>query len=384
MTPYLLRGTSNEGRHLTPGTSIGEAIGLNPWSKLLNRTAIEQTVGGKAILITGAGGSIGSALTMALRDFRPRQLILLDHSERNLNQVVLKLNSTSDSCPFSAVLGSISDLNLLLDLFDRYRPEIVYHAAAFKHVPLMESNPLAAVQNNGLASYALAKVSRAQSVSNLVMVSTDKAVNPISIMGASKRVAELAFASLADANTRMSVIRLGNVLGTEGSVVPLFLNQISRGGPVTVTHPEVSRYFLTLDEAIELILLTSSANPSGVFIPRVTEAINIRQMASELIKNSQSKNHNTIEVSFTGLRPGDKLSEEFLYSNEKVTPTDDPRLLRVLSIARDVDDFEIAVERLSNSVEARDIPSTLKAIRRLVPEYRPTDTVTRISQGSPA
>jgi len=350
----------------------------------LNRTAVEQAVAGKAILVTGAGGSIGTALTMALRDLRPRQLILLDHSERNLNQVVLKLIPTSESCPFSAVLGSICDLELLTDLFDRHRPEIVYHAAAFKHVPLMESNPLAAVQNNGLASYALAKVSRAQSVSNFVMVSTDKAVNPISIMGASKRVAELALASVADSNTRMSVIRLGNVLGTEGSVVPLFLNQISRGGPVTVTHREVTRYFLTLDDAVELILLTSSANTSGVFIPRVTEAINIRQLAIELIKNSQSENHNRIELSFTGLRPGDKLSEEFLYSNEKVTFTDDPRLLRVLSFARDFDDFEIAVERLSESVQARDIPSTLEAIRRLVPEYRPTDTVTRIAQGSPA
>lgn len=350
----------------------------------MSLTIVEQAVTGKAILITGAGGSIGTALTVAISRLRPSQLILIDNSERNLNQVITKLIPTSDSCRISAVLGNICDVELLLDLFDQFRPEIVYHVAAFKHVPLMESNPLAAVQNNGLASYALAKVSRERSVTKLVMVSTDKAVNPISIMGASKRVAELALASVADSKTGMSVIRLGNVLGTEGSVVPLFLNQIAQGGPVTVTHPEVSRYFLTLDDAVELILLTSSEDPSGVFIPKVKEAVNIRQLALELIKNSKSENHNEIEVSFTGLRPGDKLAEEFLYSNEKATPTDDPRLLRVLSYARDVHDIEIEMERLSERVQARDLPSTLEAIRRLVPEYRPTETVTRISQGSPA
>src|SRR5271163_4890645 len=168
-------------------------------------------VAGRSVLLTGAGGSLGSAFAKAVIQLEPRQLILLDHSERNLHEIDSELTAVLPGVLLTSVLGDICDAGLLSEIFDRHRPEIVYHAAAFKHVPLMESNPLAAVQNNGLASYALAKVSRAQSVSNFVMVSTDKAVNPISIMGASKRVAELALASVADSNTRMSVIRLGNV-----------------------------------------------------------------------------------------------------------------------------------------------------------------------------
>jgi FlaA1/EpsC-like NDP-sugar epimerase len=216
------------------------------------------------------------------------------------------------------------------------------------------------------------------------LVSTDKAVNPISIMGASKRVAELALAAVGDSKTQMSAIRLGNVLGTEGSVVPAFLSQISRGGPVTVTHPEATRYFLSLDETVDLILQVSDATTSGIFIPTVTKSVNILDMALELIKKSNSENHREIEVLFTGLRPGDKLSEEFLYPDETATPTDFPNLSFVSHYGRALDEFELSMTRLEERVRARDVASTLDTLRLLVPEYRPTETVIRISQGLPA
>jgi FlaA1/EpsC-like NDP-sugar epimerase len=351
---------------------------------LLNGTVVRQAVLGKVILVTGAGGSIGSALARALGSFRPRHLILLDDSERNLNQVVTQLARSIDSRQFFAVLGNVCDEELMLEIFGRYRPEVVYHAAAFKHVPLMEINPLAALANNALATYNLAKLSRKKGVSSLILISTDKAVNPISIMGASKRVAEVAFAALGNSKTRMSVIRLGNVLGTEGSVVPLFLSQISQGGPVTVTHREATRYFLSLDEAIDLILEASATRTGELFIPRVTDPVNIWAMALELIRKSNSESHREIEISFTGLRPGDKLSEEFLYSDETAVTTDHPQLLRVLSPERSSTEIERKMRLLANAVEARDIASSLDALHNLVPEYRPTETVIRVSQGSSA
>jgi FlaA1/EpsC-like NDP-sugar epimerase len=351
---------------------------------LLNRSAVKQFVCNKVVLLTGAGGSIGAALAKALSALEPQHLILLDHSERNLNQVVTLLGTSVKSCRTSAVLGNVGDQDLLFELFDCYRPEVVFHAAAFKYVPFMESNPLAAIQNNGLATYALARLSREKSVSKLVLVSTDKAVNPISIMGASKRVAELALAAVGDSDTHMSAIRLGNVLGTEGSVVPAFLNQISRGGPVTVTHPEATRYFLSLDETVDLILQASAATTSGIFIPTVTKSVNILEMALELIKKSNSENHREIEILFTGLRPGDKLSEEFLYPDETATTTDFPSLLFVSHCGRGLNQFELNMTRLVERVRARDVASTLDTLRLLVPEYRPSETVIRLSQGLPA
>jgi FlaA1/EpsC-like NDP-sugar epimerase len=338
----------------------------------------------KVVLLTGAGGSIGAALAKALSALEPKHLILLDHSERNLNQVVTLLRTSVEACRTSAVLGSVGDQDLLFELFDSFRPEVVFHAAAFKYVPFMESNPLAAVQNNSLATYALARLSREKSVSKLLLVSTDKAVNPISIMGASKRVAELALAAVADSTTEMSAVRLGNVLGTEGSVVPAFLSQISRGGPVTVTHPEAMRYFLSLDETVDLILQASAAPNSGIFIPTVTKSVNILDMALELIKKSNSESHREIEVLLTGLRPGDKLSEEFLYPDETATTTDFPTLLFVSHCRRGLNEFELNMTRLEEGVRTRDVASTLDTLCLLVPEYQPTETVIRISQGLPA
>src|SRR5271168_3686526 len=331
-------------------------------------------IAGRSILLTGAGGSLGSALAKALIQLRPRQLILLDNSERNLHEIDLELAATNSRNLYKSVLGDICDVKLLSEIIQRYRPDVVYHTAAFKHVPLMEINPFAAVRNNALGTASLARIAQAEGVANFVMVSTDKAVNPISIMGASKRVAELALLSLNNPRNRMSAVRLANVLGSQGSVVPRFLTQISRGGPVTVTHPDVSRYFLTIREAVELILLASEIEKSGgIFVPQMGEPVKILDVAIELINDNRTESGKDIPVAFTGLRPGDKMSEEFLSQDESAEPTNDPRLLRVRTrqIPRDI--FDLQMADLSKCVDERNLSAMIETLCRIIPEYRPTE-----------
>jgi FlaA1/EpsC-like NDP-sugar epimerase len=333
--------------------------------------------------LTGAGGSIGSALAKAVIRLEPRLLILLDNSERNLHQIDLELATAVDRNSYKSVLGDISDAKLLSEIFHRFRPEVVYHAAAFKHVPLMENNPFAAVRNNALGSASLARIAQAEGVSRFVMVSTDKAVNPISIMGASKRVAELALLRLNEAKNRMSAVRLANVLGSQGSVVPTFLNQISQGGPVTVTHQDVSRYFLTMDEAVELILLASGLEENGgIFVPQVSAPVKILDIALELISQAPSKSRKEIAVAFTGLRAGDKMSEEFLSQDESTEATVDPRLLRVKTRELPADRFDVQLEDLSRWVGERNLTAMIETLCQIVPDYRPTDLLFASTLGS--
>jgi FlaA1/EpsC-like NDP-sugar epimerase len=344
----------------------------------LNLPEVSQFVRGKVVLVTGGGGSIGSALARAVCLSQARHLVLLDHSERNLHAVATSL--AGEQLEITPVLGSVADKPLLEELFSTYSPQIVYHAAAFKHVPLMELNPLAAVQNNALATHDLARACRENSVKNLVLISTDKAVNPISIMGASKRVAELALCHAGTATTRMAAIRLGNVLSTAGSVVPLFLDQIRSGGPVTVTDPRATRYFLTIDETVDLILCASAEDSNDVFIPTFGTPMNIHEMALQLISSSKRDNQSEIEVKFTGLRPGDKLAEEFLYKGEHTEATDNGQLLRVVSNQLRSDTFDQDIAMLSDRVQKRDVAGVVEAIRLLVPEYQPSDSLIRLSK----
>jgi FlaA1/EpsC-like NDP-sugar epimerase len=338
---------------------------------LLNQA--DRVIASKTILLTGAGGFIGSALAESIVRLKPGHLILLDHSERNLHEIDLKLAGNTAPDVYTSVLGDIRDTKLISEVLERYRPDVVYHAAAFKHVPLMETNPFAAVANNALGTYDLAKLVRASGVAKMVMISTDKAVDPISIMGASKRVAELALLNLDDSRTRMSAIRLGNVWGSQGSVVPTFLNQISHGGPVTVAHPEVSRYFLSINEAVELIFLASvSEEDRGIFIPQLSAPMKIVDVAQQLIDRQRSKGEKTISVTFTGLRTGDKMSEVFLSEEELAEPTTDPKLFRVTNKNTPNDRFHRDMDELSNSVEQRDLTSMIETLCKIVPTYRPT------------
>jgi FlaA1/EpsC-like NDP-sugar epimerase len=340
-------------------------------------------VAGRSVLLTGAGGSLGSALAKAIIQLEPRQLIFLDHSERNLHDIDSELTALLPIVPFTSILGDICDGHLLSEIFGRYRPEIVYHAAAFKQVPLMESNPLAAVRNNALGTNTLAKISRIAGVRAFVMVSTDKAVNPISVMGASKRVAELSLLRWGGSTNHMRALRLGNIVASVGSVVPTFLRQISRGGPVTVTHPKVCRYFHTMSEAVELVLRTSRVEiGGGIFIPQLGAPVRILDIARQLVSDSQSKSAMEIPVTFTGLRPGDKMSEEFHYANESVEPASDRSLLRVSATEIPSERFDGDIESLSRSVEQRNLPLMLEALCRMVPEYRPAEALDRSRQGS--
>jgi FlaA1/EpsC-like NDP-sugar epimerase len=335
---------------------------------------------GKTILVTGAGGCIGSALVQALASSDPRFLILLDHSEQNLHELNLQLAALGKSS-YAAILGDILDAPLMTEIFDRYRPQTIYHAAAFKHVPLMESNPLAVVRNNAVGTWQLAKTAALFGAERLLMISTDKAVNPRSIMGASKRVAELTLLRLGDANagvaaTKMNAVRLGNVLGSHGSVGPLFHQQIQRGGPVTVTHREASRYFLMLSETVELIMAAAAMDDSGsIFIPKICEPVKIMDFAQRLIREAGLETPRDIEIVLTGLRPGDKLEEELAYADEALQPSSDERLYRAIGPRCDPQFLDASLQKISESVRARNLAALVAALCHLVPEYKPSDTL---------
>jgi len=333
----------------------------------------------RCVLLTGAGGSIGSALAREIVQHRPRSLVLLDHSEGNLHQIDTELSDVPGGAVRSAILGNISDAALLAEIFEERKPEIVIHAAAFKHVPLMEWNAIAAVRNNALGTNLLAKVARAHGAGTFVMVSTDKAVNPHSVMGASKRVAELALMRWSSAASPMRAVRLGNVLGSQGSVVPRFQQQIAEGGPVTVTHPDVNRYFLRMEEAVELVLLAVRMDgEGGIFIPDPGKPLRIVDLAQQLIKQSGLAREHEIPVVITGLRPGEKMIEEFISKCELVDSPDSTNRerLRLIKGPRPADaEFDSAIAALQKSVDQRDLGSVLDGLRRLVAEYQPSDVV---------
>ncbi|MEI9974164.1 MAG: polysaccharide biosynthesis protein [Ignavibacteriota bacterium] len=286
--------------------------------------------------MTGAGGFIGSALVRAIAAAAPSRLVLLDSCEQNLFEI-------SQHVPAEAVLGSVTDAALLDDLLLRFRPRVVFHAAAYKHVPLLESNPFAAIHNNAIGTFILAETLLRHSPSRLVLVSTDKAVNPRSIMGASKRFGELTMASLSTPACPMNAVRLGNVIASTGSVIPIFRRQIAAGGTVTVTHREATRYFISLDAAVESILAAGAVPCSGrILIPDLGTPVRIEDLARSMIGDAP------LPIHFTGLRPGDKLSEELTFADEVQEGTTGPlSIYRTRSL--DVAVLRSAVTRLCDA-----------------------------------
>lgn len=327
----------------------------------------------KTILVTGAGGSIGSALVRSIALEFPHLLILLDHSEQNLYEIEAELSRLSQPPRFVAVLGDIGDGELVASLFEEHRPSLVYHAAAFKHVPLMEANPFAAIRNNAVATWHLARLSAEHKIPQFLLISTDKAANPRSIMGASKRLAELAVMRWNSARSECSAVRLGNVLGSQGSVVPLFLRQIALGKSISVTHPAVSRYFLTMEETVQTIFRVASvAGEGGLFLPEMGNAIKIHTLATRLLELASLNGSRDSGIEFTGLRPGDKLTEDLLSSSESLEPTSLRGIHRIRSAEISSEMLDSGFDAIAMHTRARGLPALLDAIRAIVPEYEPS------------
>ena len=331
---------------------------------------------GKSILVTGAGGSIGSALAHAIAAESPKLLILLDHSEQNLYEIETALSSTASAAPILAVLGNAGDRDLLSALLAEHRTSLIYHAAAFKHVPLMEANPFAAVRNNALVTWNLTRLAVTHGVAQLLLISTDKAANPRSIMGASKRLAELAILRSGSTRTNCRAIRLGNVLGSHGSVVPLFLQQIARGQNLTVTHADVTRYFLTMDETVNLIFRVASLTGSdGLFLPEMGQPVKIHDLARRLLELTARENQKNLNIDFTGLRAGDKLGEDLLSPSESLEPTSLHGIHRIAGPEVSTSQIDAAFEQIETRTRERDLAPLLDAIRAIIPEYEPSETL---------
>jgi FlaA1/EpsC-like NDP-sugar epimerase len=288
----------------------------------LDKTEISRYLQGKRVLITGAGGSIGSELCRQIVRFDPKELILLDAGEENLFNIQMELHHELNFADYRCILGRVQDYSLMGDILQAYQPQLLFHAAAYKHVPLIEKNPWEAVYNNVLGSQVVMELSLKHRVERFVLVSTDKAVRPTNVMGASKRLTELILQSLQGNGTRFMAVRFGNVIGSSGSVLPLFRRQLEQGGPITVTHPEVTRYFMTMSEAAQLILQAGGLGEGGeIFILEMGTPVKIAKMAEELVRLSGKTPGKDVEIIFTGLRQGEKLFEELITEDEGVVGT---------------------------------------------------------------
>lgn len=347
------------------------------------RELLARNLTGKTVLVTGAGGSIGSELCRQIILESPRQLVLFDHSEFGLYRIHQELLSllaqqglTADITP---LLGSVCNCERVSDICNRYRPDTVYHAAAYKHVPLVESNPVEGLLNNVLGTLNVAQAALHAGVTHFVLISTDKAVRPTNVMGASKRLAEMVLQALAardtaHAATRFVMVRFGNVLGSSGSVVPLFRQQLATGGPLTVTHTEVTRYFMTIPEAAQLVLQAGAMATGGeVFVLDMGTPVRILDLAQRMVTLSglrvRDANHpdGDIEIAITGLRPGEKLYEELL-TGDNPQPTDHPRIMQAREGFVVWETLSPDLQRLAAALQANDVAMALAILQRLVPE----------------
>ena len=292
---------------------------------------VGPTISGKSVLVTGAGGSIGIELCRQIGRWGPSEIVLLGHGENSIFEAALELQGVLPGLPVFPLIADIRDSNRLYSVFERYRPEVVFHAAAHKHVTLMETNVEEAVTNNVLGTRNVLDMAISFDVERLVMISTDKAVRPTSVMGATKRIAEMLVVDAAQKSGRpFSVVRFGNVLGSRGSIVPIFQQQIKKGGPITITHPEMRRYFMTIPEAVHLVLQAASIGNGGeVFLLNMGEQIRVLDLAEDLIRLSGLEPGTDIEIVFTGVRPGEKLREELWDDLSDLTRTDHPEILRM-------------------------------------------------------
>lgn len=341
----------------------------------LEKEAISQYLESKVCLVTGAGGSIGSELCRQILSYNPIRLILLEQSEVQMFQIEQELSDKGTGGLITPIIGDILDRERVVSVFEKFKPEIVFHAAAHKHVPLMERQPSEAIKNNAMGSAQLAEIAMQNGVERFVLISTDKAINPTNVMGATKRLAEVYLQSLASQNkgvTKFMAVRFGNVLGSSGSVIPTFRKQIASGGPVKVTHPEVTRYFMTIPEACGLVLQAGAIGSGGeIFVLDMGEPVKIVDLARQLIELSGLKPDEDIEIEFVGLRPGEKLYEELQHHGENIQETEHPKIMKFVCEPLPMEKVQEIFSSLKDKIDDQE-PNELKArLKRAVPEYRP-------------
>jgi FlaA1/EpsC-like NDP-sugar epimerase len=362
----LIQGkvTINEIREV----GVEDLLGRDPIK--VDLEGIANYVENKTVLVTGAGGSIGSELCRQIAPFHPSKLLLLGHGENSIYDIEKEMSRLFPELQLETIIADVQDKERMQDVFSTYRPTVVFHAAAHKHVPLMEKNPVEAIKNNVFGTKNVAECADQYQVERFVLISTDKAVNPTSVMGATKRIAEMLIQSLdRTSNTRFVAVRFGNVLGSRGSVIPRFKEQIAVGGPVTVTHPEMVRYFMTIPEAVQLVIQAGAFAQGGeIFILDMGSPVKIVDLANDLIRLSGFEPDVDIKVSFTGIRPGEKLFEELLLKEEGLTSTNHDRIFvgKPVTINRNELDFEI--RRLEKLIgEEKGI--TREVLEHLVPSF---------------
>ena len=345
---------------------------------------IRHELAGKVILVTGAAGSIGSELCRQLCRFELKQLVLFDFSETATYAIDMELRKKFPDCNVVPVIGDVRNRDRVESQIKCYRPDIIFHAAAYKHVPMMEKFPCEAVRTNVLGTRIVADMALKYDVKKFIMISTDKAVHPSSVMGATKRLAEMYVQSLGSAikegilpgKTAFVTTRFGNVLGSNGSVIPLFRQQIMEGGPVTVTHPDIIRYFMTIPEACRLVLEAAFMGQGNeIFIFDMGKPVKIADMARRMIKLAGLQPDKDIQIVYVGLRPGEKLYEELLYNKENATPTANPKIFRGISIERDYAKVEPALRRLVEVAHTDDKEETVALLKQIVPEFKSVNSV---------
>ncbi len=344
----------------------------------LDEARIGAYLGGRSVLVTGAGGSIGSELCRQICRFRPETIVLYERAESPLYELELELKQNFNGIKILPVLADIRDMRQLEKAFDASKPQAVFHAAAYKHVPVLELQPWKAIENNILGTKSLIDVSKRFSVERFVFVSTDKAVRPANVMGASKRVAEILVQgenSCSLSGTRFMIVRFGNVVGSVGSVVPLFRKQITKGGPVTVTHPEVTRYFMTIPESCQLILQAGAMGEGGeIFILDMGSPIKIYDMARDLIRLSGFEPDVDIKIEYIGLRPGEKLREELITEGEGIVPTSHDKIMVLRGAVCNLALVNGKIDKLAELAYDQEGTKIKAKLREIVPEYEPSET----------
>lgn len=347
---------------------IEDLLGRDPIA--IDLDSILGYVQNQTVLVTGAGGSIGSELVRQIASHKPKQLVILDIYENSIYEVQQEIKNKYPELDLVVLIASVRNTNRMNWIFDYYKPDIVYHAAAHKHVPLMEDSPNEAIKNNVFGTFKVAQAAAMSGVKRFVMISTDKAVNPTNIMGASKRICEMIIQTFnRKYDTEFVAVRFGNVLGSNGSVIPLFRKQIAQGGPVTVTHPDIIRYFMTIPEAVSLVLQAGAYAKGGeIFVLDMGEPVKILDLAENLIRLSGYRPYEDIKIEFTGLRPGEKLYEEMLMDEEGLTETANKMIHIGKPLDIDEDSFFEVLKELKDSsrIEDQDIRPI---VQKIVPTY---------------